>query len=69
MRSLQETLEKRGVQAEIRNGKEILVPMEFMPAIYAEVQAFEEKAKMRRVEIKKTIEMLGGKEYEVIEPV
>lgn len=69
LRGLQEALKKKNVNAEVRGGTEILVPMEFMPLVYGELQTFEEKAKTRKASIKKTIEMLGGKEYEVIEVV
>jgi len=69
LRGLQDALKKKNVNAEVRGEGEILVPMEFMPLVYSEVQSFEEKAKTRKASIKKSIEMLGGKEYQVIEVV
>ncbi len=69
LRSLQDALKAKQVDADIRAEKEILVPMEFMPLVYGDIEAFESKAKVRKMSVKKTIEMIEGKEYEVIEPV
>ena len=67
MLDLQSSLKAKGVDANFRKKNELLVPMEYLPMVYPEISAFEETAGKRRIKIKKSIELVAGKEYEVIE--